>query len=84
MRAAQHVCKCFSSKCLYHQILIEFYFLSQVNKEFFTLTGVDHRITSKYHPHTNGLMESFNPIKHRISLNVERLVFIQFLNESHR
>ncbi|CAB4040892.1 retrotransposable element, partial [Paramuricea clavata] len=35
-------------------------FANQVNNELFPRTGVDHRITSAYHPQTNGLTERFN------------------------
>ena len=35
-------------------------FVNQVNKELFTLSGTDHRISSAYHPQTNGLDERFN------------------------
>ncbi|CAB3979307.1 retrotransposable element [Paramuricea clavata] len=35
-------------------------FVNQVNNELFARTGVDHCITSVYHPQTNGLTERFN------------------------
>ncbi len=35
-------------------------FLNEIMKNLTKNIGVEHRITSPYHPHTNGLMERFN------------------------
>ena len=35
-------------------------FVNSVKAELFALTGTEHRITSAYHPQTNGLTERFN------------------------
>lgn len=35
-------------------------FLNKIIKELSRITGVEHRITSAYHPRTNGLVENFN------------------------
>ncbi|CAB4007441.1 retrotransposable element [Paramuricea clavata] len=35
-------------------------FVNQINEELFRLTGTDHRISSAYHPQTNGLDEHMN------------------------
>ena len=35
-------------------------FVNSIEKELFSLTGTEHRITSAYHPQTNGLTERFN------------------------
>ena len=35
-------------------------FVNQINEELFRLTGTDHRISSAYHPQTNGLDERMN------------------------
>ncbi|XP_064383224.1 uncharacterized protein LOC135348618 isoform X3 [Halichondria panicea] len=35
-------------------------FVNQVNTELFRFTGTEHRVTSAYHPQTNGLTERFN------------------------
>ena len=35
-------------------------FVNEVKKEMLALTGTEHRITSAYHPQTNGLTERFN------------------------
>jgi len=35
-------------------------FCNQVCDHLLKLTGVDHRVTSAYHPQTNGLTERFN------------------------
>ena len=34
--------------------------MNQVEKELLRLTGTEHRVTSAYHPQTNGLTERFN------------------------
>lgn len=39
----------------------------QINKHLFELTGVDHRISSAYHPQTNGLDERFNQTLHVVN-----------------
>ena len=36
-----------------------FEFVNKVNQKLFELTGTDHRISSAYHPQTNGLDERF-------------------------
>ena len=35
-------------------------FVNQVESELLELTGIEHRVTSAYHPQTNGLTERFN------------------------
>ena len=35
-------------------------FVNRVIQELFRLTGTEHRISSAYHPQTNGLTERFN------------------------
>ena len=35
-------------------------FVNKVKAELFALTGTEHRVTSAYHPQTNGLTERFN------------------------
>ena len=35
-------------------------FVNQVQEELYRLTGTEHRVTSAYHPQTNGLTERFN------------------------
>ena len=35
-------------------------FVNSVKEELFALTGTEHRVTSAYHPQTNGLTERFN------------------------
>ena len=35
-------------------------FVNQVQTELFQLTGVEHRISTAYHPQTNSLTERFN------------------------
>lgn len=37
-------------------------FINKVNQELFLLCGTDHRISSAYHPQTNGLDERMNQI----------------------
>ena len=35
-------------------------FVNQVSKDLFSITNTEHRISSAYHPQTNGLPERFN------------------------
>ena len=35
-------------------------FVNRVTQDLFTLTKTSHRISTAYHPHTNGLVERFN------------------------
>ena len=35
-------------------------FLNGVNKQLFEITGTEHRVSTAYHPQTNGLVERFN------------------------
>uniref|UniRef100_A0A1X7T9K1 Integrase catalytic domain-containing protein n=1 Tax=Amphimedon queenslandica TaxID=400682 RepID=A0A1X7T9K1_AMPQE len=35
-------------------------FVNSINEELMSLTGTNHRITSAYHPQSNGLVERFN------------------------
>ena len=35
-------------------------FVNQIQEELYRLTGTEHRVTSAYHPQTNGLTERFN------------------------
>ena len=35
-------------------------FVNQIQDELYRLTGTKHRVTSAYHPQTNGLTERFN------------------------
>ena len=35
-------------------------FVNKLEEELLRLTGTDHRVTSAYHPQTNGLTERFN------------------------
>lgn len=35
-------------------------FVNKLNSELMKITGTDHRITSAYHPQTNGLVERLN------------------------
>ena len=35
-------------------------FVNQVSKDLFSITNTEHRISSAYHPQTNGLSERFN------------------------
>ncbi len=35
-------------------------FVNRVETELFGLTGIEHRISTAYHPQTNGLTERFN------------------------
>lgn len=35
-------------------------FVNQVSKDLFSITNTEHRISSAYHPQTNGLTERFN------------------------
>ena len=34
--------------------------MNNLEEELFRLTGTEHRVTSAYHPQTNGLTERFN------------------------
>ena len=35
-------------------------FINKLQEELFSLTGTEHRVTSAYHPQSNGLTEWFN------------------------
>ena len=35
-------------------------FVNQVKEKLFEMTGTEHRVTSAYHPQSNGLTERFN------------------------
>ena len=45
-------------------------FVNQVKEELFRLTGTEHRVSSAYHPQTNGLTERFNQTLQRTLLKV--------------
>ena len=45
-------------------------FVNAVNKRLFAMTNTDHRISSAYHPQTNGLVERFNQTLQRSLLKV--------------
>ena len=49
-------------------------FVNKVNQKLFELTGTDHRISSAYHPQSNGLDERFN-------LTIQQAL-LKFVNES--
>ena len=44
--------------------------VNQVNRHLFTLTKTEHRISSAYHPQTNGLVERFNQTLQRSLIKV--------------
>ena len=50
-------------------------FVNKVKAELFTLTGTEHRVTSAYHPQTNGLTERFN--------QTLQSALIKLVNENH-
>ncbi|XP_071842970.1 uncharacterized protein [Apostichopus japonicus] len=45
-------------------------FVNALNKSLFDMTGVDHRVSSSYHPQTNGLDERFNQTLQRALIKV--------------
>ncbi len=45
-------------------------FVNKVNEQLFELTGTHHRISSAYHPQTNGLVERFNQTIQRALLKL--------------
>lgn len=45
-----------------------FEFVSRVNEQLLTLTGTRHRISTSYHPQTNGFIERFNQTVQRALL----------------
>jgi transposase InsO family protein len=47
-------------------------FVNNLNKELFRLTGTDHRVSSAYHPQTNGLVERFNQTIQRALVKLVR------------
>ena len=49
--------------------------LTRVNEELFQLCGTDHRISSAYHPQSNGLNERMNQTLTR--------AIVKFVNENH-
>lgn len=49
-------------------------FVNKVNKRLFGMTKTQHRISSAYHPQTNGLVERFNQTLQRS--------LVKFVNEN--
>ena len=45
-------------------------FVNKVNDELMELTGSDHRVTSAYHPQTNGLVERLNQTTQNVLLKL--------------
>ena len=45
-------------------------FVNSLNNQLFTLTGVQHIISTSYHPQTNGLNERFNQTLQRALLKM--------------
>ena len=45
-------------------------FINQVNKRLFELTKTEHRVSSAYHPQTNGLVERINQTLQRSLLKL--------------
>ena len=43
-------------------------FVNRVNAVLFQLTGTEHRISTAYHPQTNGLVVHYNQTLHTIYL----------------
>ena len=44
-------------------------FINAINEHLFTLTKTNHRVSTAYHPQTNGLVERFNQTLQRSLLN---------------
>jgi len=68
-------CKLFSIRYRCTEIIIrdqgrEFVSHMHVNQNLFTLTKTNHRISSTYHPQTNGLVERFNQTIQRALLKL--------------
>ena len=47
-------------------------FVNTVTKYLFDMTGAEHRISSAYHPQTNGLVERFNQTLQKSPLKLVR------------
>lgn len=47
-------------------------FINSVTKDLFKMTGTNHRISSAYHPQTNGLVERFNQTLQKALLKLVR------------